>query len=45
MFGLAANSNALPVGATLTCAGVLSIDNTNVGCTSDLIFTYAEPVG
>jgi hypothetical protein len=44
LFGLAANSSSLPVGARLTSAGILSINNSEVGCTSGLVFTYAEPV-
>jgi hypothetical protein len=43
IFGLAAKSSALPAGATLTRAGILSIVSFNVGSTSDLIFTYSEP--
>jgi len=43
IFALAANSTALPAGATLTSAGILSVVNPIVGSTSDVIFTYSEP--
>jgi hypothetical protein len=43
IFGLAANSSALPEGATLSRAGILSVANSKVS-TSNLIFTYSEPV-
>jgi hypothetical protein len=45
LFGLAADSRSLPAGAKLTPAGILSIDTSEVGYTSDLVFTYVEPVG
>jgi len=43
IFGLAANSSALPTGATLTSAGMLSVVNSTVGSTNSLVFTYSEP--
>jgi hypothetical protein len=42
-FGISSTGAALPVGMTLSPAGILSVGTASTGVVAGIVFTYAEP--